>query len=345
MNKKITHIEVVFHATAETAREVHFAPQHSYHVQIPWDHPRCTTAMREWSALYGTTRTVAWPLHVTGEPSVEEAIAWLEPLAVEALNARRTYINLVMDAIGRTIRAGVDDLQVSWHGDVQAPSISNVVPRPKRGPFDVCPDWEQITDAIHGSPHIKAMWGEQWDEFWHSAVSAQNTRTAEKEAREKEEQARKEVEAERVAEEQRVQLQEAMVGVLQDEVDLARWQDGTMPELEARGLLRDIIFGSIECEDDLRYERMRGVDLFPENPEAVEFDVGDHDGPLSRAAWLQVRSWRERCADGPWTVQVRRHDAEWTDFEGEDQTVVKFSALVSYRVGPWTLSREYALDD
>jgi hypothetical protein len=345
MTKAETKIKMIFHATPETAREVHFSPKHSYHVQIPWDHPRCTPALREWAALYGTTSMVTWPLPVTGEPTIEEAIAWLEPLAVEALNARKTYVNLVMDAIGRTIRAGVDALPVSWRGEVEVPGINNLVTHPARGLLDVCPYWSNIMDAIRGDEYIRAMWGAEWEKFWRDAVDAQNARTAEKAEREQEEQARKAVEAERVAVEQRVQLQEAMVGVLQDEVDQARWEDGTMSELEARGLLRDAIFVAIECENDHRYERMRGVDLFPDAPDRVEFDASDHDGPLSRTAWLQVQSWRERCADGPWTVCVRRHEAEWTDFDGEDQTMEKLSVLVSYRVGPWTLSREYALDD
>jgi hypothetical protein len=189
------------------------------------------------------------------------------------------------------------------------------------------------------------MWGTEWETFWRDAVDAQNARTADKKAREQEEQARKAVEAERVAVEQRVQLQEAMVGVLQDEVDQARWEDGTMPEREARDLLRAHLFDAIEREGDRRYERMRGENIYPDAPDRVEFDVGYHDGPLSRAAWLQVRSWRDRCADGPWTVQVRRHEAEWTDFDGEDQIAVRLSVLVSRQVGPWTLSREYALDD
>lgn len=342
MNKKITHIEVVFHATAETAREVHFAPQHSYHVQIPWDHPRCTTAMREWSALYGTTRTVAWPLHVTGEPTVEDAITLLEPFAVEALNARKTYINLVMDAIGRIIRSGVDALEINEkNNSVYTPRID--INRSYE-PFGVLPEWTWITDAL-GNAEIGASYRDAWDALRKEAQEALRERIVAREARDEAERARQDAEKTRVAAAQRGELEAAMVGVLNDEVDLQRWQDGTMPELEARGILRDSIFEAIECEDDQRYKRMRGVDIYPDDPDRVELDAGEHDGPLSRAAWLKVRSWRERCADGPWTVRVRRHEAEWTDEDGEDQTVVKLSAMVSYRVGPWTLSREYALDD
>lgn len=374
-------INVNFLATGETSREVYYTSQHAWMVKIPWNHADVTATMRHWASIGWSRESFTWKHPVIEEPSVEYAITLIGPEMDKAMQERSAYLRRVLAAIEDVVRAGqAGMLRDDMRRTIQYPALELLgVNRPPHHQFSVIPEWHTVLDAAaaahDGVPTLEewfarrcAPYYEQLLDLYKHASDAQSATLAAQAEQARADRAAAELAAANREADQRATL-DAVVRATLDPgtIDWERWVDGTVSEREVRGWIRRYLFAppagqelrpAGEDHEDLpRYRRMTAQEISPDHPDLVVFDTdGPYYGSLTRTEWVRQQqalalfedlSARVIANVGgilPWTFELRVHRAYITRIAREFVRQV-ITARIAVQVGPWTLSREYALSD
>jgi len=126
--------------------------------------------------------------------------------------------------------------------------------------------------------------------------------------------------------------------------DLARYQRGYLGEEEQRARLREYAWGDRD-KDLAKYKRLKSSDMDHNDgcygdSDNVEFHTRSVDA-LSKDEYAALVGIEQAFpGEQGWSVSPRAHVATCCECTG---SLVRHSALVSKRIGPYTLSREYGL--
>lgn len=162
-------------------------------------------------------------------------------------------------------------------------------------------------------------------------------RYAENQAAIKEHDKQERIRKKQEAEQKKKQLED-WVAEYGTESQKARYADNLLAKEEILHGIREQVFAPLAGEE--RYVKIKSADVCDCNYYChVDFEVEDAESATAEQYEYLV-AVRERMPEA--TVQLRKHTA---DCKNHEESLTRYSLLVTVEVGLLTLSREYAVDD